>query len=243
MSVQWSTTGKISRENPIKVLIHSPAGYGKTVLGASMPRPMMIGVEKGELSLTPENIARCFGSSMSDISYDFPLAKIENLKDLEEVTNFCLSSKGAGNFDSFNLDSISDIAEVILANYLRTTKDPRMAYGDMQQQITRFMRVFRDLPNHHVYFSAKQELVIDENNKQLRIPSMPGKTLTKDIPYFFDEVFALDIEDSFENGRKIKKRVLTCHPSLQLYAKDRSGTLAEKEPAHLGYIINKIQNG
>jgi hypothetical protein len=57
------------------------------------------------------------------------------------------------------------------------------------------------------------------------------------MPYFFDELFSLEIGQTAE-GQKF--RYLRTDVSLQYEAKDRSGALQEFEEPHLGNIINRI---
>jgi hypothetical protein len=80
----------------------------------------------------------------------------------------------------------------------------------------------------------------DENGKIIYASSMPGKTTTKDLPYFFDEVFALRAE---RDDKGDIQRMLQTQPDGKWTAKDRSGKLDAYEPADFGAIIKKIQGG
>ena len=68
-------------------------------------------------------------------------------------------------------------------------------------------------------------------------PNMPGATLTRELPYFFDEVFCLDILQGPE-GQQF--RALRTKTDLQYECKDRSGALDDLEEPHLGKAIKKI---
>ena len=119
----------------------------------------------------------------------------------------------------------------------KLTKDPRQAYGALQEQMTDLIRSFRDLPGKHVYMSAKMEKMQDESGRVLYGPSMPGNKLAQQLPYFFDEVLALRVEKD-EEGKP--QRALMCDSDGLWSAKDRSGRLDAWEEADLGHIINKI---
>ena len=140
--------------------------------------------------------------------------------------------------DNLALDATkSKIAEVVLGTEKAQSKDPRQAYGAMQDIMTALIRDFRDLPGRHVYFSAKVEKQQNELGQLLHSPSMPGQKLGQMLPYFFDEVLALRVGQN-ENGETM--RTLQCATDGIWTAKDRSGRLDMWEPADLGRIIEKI---
>jgi hypothetical protein len=138
------------------------------------------------------------------------------------------------------IDSISEIAEVVLSAEKKATKDPRQAYGALQEQMGDIIRGFRDIPNRHVYMSAKVEKTQDEMGRILYGPSMPGNKLGQMLPYFFDEVLALRVEKDEEG---IPQRALMTDSDGLWQAKDRSGRLDNWEQPDLGLVINKILGG
>lgn len=216
------TSTKDCATNGIKILVHGPAGIGKTCLCASLPNPIILSAESGLLSLR---------------GVDIPVIEIATMKDLEEAYEWLTTSEEAKQFESICLDSVSEIAEVVLANEKANEKDPRKAYGTMQDSMNGLIRAFRDIPNKNVYFSAKQERVNDDN-KLLYGPSMPGQKLGQGIGYFFDEVFAYQIYTDSEGN---PHRVLLTQPDGKSQAKDRSGALDFYEEPDLGAIIRKIK--
>ena len=119
----------------------------------------------------------------------------------------------------------------------KIAKDPRQAYGAMQEQLGDIIRAFRDLPNRHVYFTAKCEKATDETGKILYSPAMPGNKTGQSLPYFFDQVMALRVERDSEG---VTQRALMCDTDGLWQAKDRSGKLSAWEAPDLGAIIEKI---
>ena len=85
--------------------------------------------------------------------------------------------------------------------------------------------------------SAKLEKSQDEMGKLLYNPSMPGKSLTQGLPYFFDEVLALRVERDADGNAQ---RAIMCDSDGLWLAKDRSGKLDAWESPDLGEIIRKI---
>jgi hypothetical protein len=219
----WTTTASSAAGQGIKILVHGPAGAGKTRLCATTGDPagtLIVSAEAGLLSLRGE--------------HDMTVYTVESLSDVEEVLAYLESPDNA--FRWVCVDSISEIAEVCLSALKASTKDPRAAYGDMADRMFRTIRRFRNLPCN-VYMSAKQEKTPDADGRLLRQPSLPGRQLTQGISYLFDEVFALRV-DSGEDGSPV--RWLQCHGDGTYEAKDRSGALDLSEWADLAAIARKI---
>jgi len=158
------------------------------------------------------------------------------MADLKEAYEWVTGEQGS-NFKSVALDSISEIAEVVLNHEKKVNKDPRAAYGAMQEQMADIIRAFRDLPGKHVYMSAKLEKTQDEMGRVLYAPSMPGNKTGQSLPYFFDEVLALRVEKDSEGNTQ---RALMCDTDGLWLAKDRSGKLGVWEAPDLGEIIARI---
>lgn len=235
MALKFSTTSAEVGDGGFKFLVYAPAGNGKTMLAATLPgNKLILSTENGLLSLSEANQMRIFGRAE-----DIPVIKIQSASDLSEAYEFVATSPYAKDVDSIALDSITDIAEVVLTHYKRTCKDPRKAYGEMQDKMTELIRKFRDLPGKHVMFTAKQDREKDQDGMMLYGPSMPGKTLTLSIAHFFDEVFALEISPKQADGSTY--RFLRTRANIQFQAKDRSGALDEIEEPNLTNVIAKIR--
>ena len=187
----------------------------------TLPNPLVLSAEAGLLSIQD-----------ADLAY----IEIKTIDDLREAYSYIMSEEGAG-FESIALDSISEIAEVILNAEKKVAKDPRQAYGAMQEQVSDLIRAFRDIPGKHVYMSAKLEKSTDEMGRILYAPSMPGNKTGQQLPYFFDEVLALRVERDAEGN---VQRALMCDGDGLWQAKDRSGKLAAWEAPDLGAIVEKI---
>lgn len=221
MAIQLKRTGQLAASG-VKLLVYGQAGAGKTSLIKTMPSPVVLSAEGGLLSIQDA---------------DLPYIEIGTMDALKEAYQWLAESAEAAQFKSVALDSISEIAEVVLNHEKKVNKDPRAAYGSMQEQMADIIRVFRDLPGRHVYMSAKLEKTQDEMGRILYAPSMPGNKTGQSLPYFFDEVLALRVERDAEGNHH---RALMCDSDGLWLAKDRSGKLAGWEAPDLGAIINKI---
>jgi len=224
MAFRPTTTKQTATANGLKVLCYGPAGSGKTVLCATTGCPsktLIISCEGGLLSIrnAPE----------------MAVAEVKTMADLDDVYDFLVH--GEHEFQWVCLDSISEIAEVVLTTEKGSAKDGRAAYGNLADIMFDRLRKFRDLALN-VYMSAKQTEITDEGSKRTRfMPSLPGRTLTQGISYLFDEVFAIRINRD-EDGEP--KRWLLTNTDGSYEAKDRSGSLNLFEAPNLANIHAKI---
>lgn len=221
MAISVKRTGSLAA-NGVKFLVYGSAGAGKTSLIKTLPNPIVLSAEAGLLPIQDA---------------DLPYIEITSLADLHEAYAWLTTTEEGQSYKSVALDSISEIAEVVLNFEKKATKDPRQAYGAMQEQMTDIIRAFRDLPGRHVYFSAKCEKSTDEQGRVMYAPSMPGNKTAQQLPYFFDEVFAMRVEKD-ESGQPV--RALMTQSDGLWQAKDRSGKLDTWEMPDLGAIIRKI---
>jgi len=220
MAINLKSTKSIASSG-VKLLVYGQAGAGKTTLIRTLPHPLILSAEAGLLSLH---------------NSDIPFIEIDSIATLSEVYKW-LSSAEAAKYETIAIDSVSELAEVCLSTEKAKAKDPRQAYGEMQDQMATLIRAFRDLPKH-VYMSAKLEKAQDEMGRMLYSPSMPGNKTGQALPYFFDEVLALRCEKDAE-GNFV--RALLCQSDGLWQAKDRSGRLEAWEAPDLGAVIAKIE--
>jgi energy-coupling factor transporter ATP-binding protein EcfA2 len=221
MAIQINNTKHLTSTG-VKVLVYGASGAGKTTLVSTAPAPIVLSAEAGLLSLR---------------DYEIPYIEIRNMDDLAEAYSWAAESEEASGYQTICLDSISEIAEVVLTAEKKKNKDPRAAYGVMQDTIQDYVRKFRDLFGKHVYFSAKLEKVQDEMGRIMYGPSMPGNKTGQLLPYYFDEVLALRVEHN-ENNETI--RMLQCESDGTWLAKDRSGKLDKWMEPDLSGIMQRI---
>lgn len=216
-----TTTDKINLENGIKALVYGKSGIGKTRLCATAPSPIIVSAEGGLLSLRDQAI---------------PAIEIKTLDDLNRAHDY-LTGPGGAAYHTIAVDSISDIAEKVLANAKAGTKDGRQAYGILADQMWETIRAFRDIKGKCVVMVAKAQYVKDNATGVTRwAPSMPGQNLTQGLAYQYDEVFHLGTY----RGAAGEFTALQTQADLQYEAKDRSGSLDFFEYPDLTNVFNKI---
>lgn len=214
MAIKIQKTSDIEDQG-VKCVVYGGAGVGKTRLCATAPRPIIISAESGLLSL-------------KDVDCDF--IEISKLKDLDEAYKYLKSSE---DYDTICLDSLSEIAEVVLAELIPGHKDKRQAYGEMAEAIMPMLKRFRDIKGKNVVFTVKMIQVQDEDSgKVTQELFIPGKVLGNQIPYLVDELFLLEVD------RK-NVQIMNTKPGRSFFAKDRSGALdAIEKPKNGNTEIN-----
>lgn len=218
MAIKIQSTADIEISG-VKTIVYGGAGVGKTRLCATAPTPIIVSAESGLLSLADGNV-------------DF--IEVKSLKEWDETYRWAKSSAEAKNYETICLDSLSEIAEVLVAELKPTVKDARQAYGQLADAMMPMLRKFRDLPEKHTVFTSKLIRVQDEESGRVSEELlMPGKVLGNQIPYLVDELFKLSID------RKGNPLVQTA-PDRLSFAKDRSGALDNPEIPDMSVIINKI---
>jgi phage nucleotide-binding protein len=212
-----------------KILVYGGAGVGKTTLIASLRgRVLILSAEAGLLPL-------------AGLDVDADVVEVTTIDTLRAA--YTELRAGDHGYDWVALDSVSEIAEVVISSEKAKVKDPRQAYGALQDEMIKIMRAFRDL-SCGVYFSAKLSTTKDEATGRISYGiGMPGAKLGEAIPYLFDEVFRLVVVDEDDgSGGKIANRYLLTSTDGRSVAKDRSGRLDKLEVADLGAVIEKIMS-
>lgn len=214
MAIEIKSTKNL-KADAVKCLVYGGPGVGKTVLCSTAPSPIVISAEGGMLSLHGK---------------DVPFVEVKSPADVDAVYRLVATSE----YQTICLDSISEIAEVLLVDLKTSTNDPRQAYGKMAEGMMAMIRKFRDLPGKHIVFIAKEERKEDDTTGIiLTQPIMPGQVTKTQLPYMVDLVMHMGID-------KAGNRFLQTVSDRQKHCKDRSGKLEEREPPDLTYIFEKI---
>lgn len=222
MAINLQRTSNIATNGGVKMLVYGQAGAGKTTLIKTLPTPIILSAEAGLLSIADA---------------DLPFIEVSSIDTMREAYAWLTESDESKAFESIALDSISEIAEVCLANEKAKSKDPRAAYGEMQVTMAELIRSFRDIKGKHVYMTAKLEKSQDETGRMLYAPTMPGNKAGQNLPYQFDLVAALRMERDAEG---ITQRALMCESDGLWQAKSRIKGIEAWEAPDLGAIIGKV---
>lgn len=202
MAIKVQSTADITFHG-VKCIIYGGAGVGKTRSIATAPSPIIISAEQGLLSL---------------MEVDIPYIEVNSLEELNEAWLFLKKDAGQ-TYKTVGLDSLSEIAEVLIAKELPKHKDGRQAYAALAQQMIPMLKNFRDLKHVNTVFSCKKIDVKDEESGTVTTEMLlPGNVLGSQVPYIVDELFYMDTDRKGIPFFQVK-------PSRKVFAKDRSGAL------------------
>jgi hypothetical protein len=222
MSVEFKTAQEVASTRGIKSVVAGAAGTGKTTLVTTCPQPIcLMSAESGLISIR-------------NTKADIKIVEVKTIADIGAVLDH-LEAKC--EFQTVAIDSISEIAEIVLANELARTADGRKAYGELNIKMMGILKAFRDLDAYHVLVTAKQDRVQDDGGKFIYSPSMPGRQLALQLPYLFDLVMAMRVVPDDKGNHN---RWLQTGTDLQYTAKDRSGKLDMFEEPDFSSVCEKI---
>lgn len=219
----------------VKSIIFGGPGSGKTPLMNTAPKPVLLVTEPGMLSMRNSPIKHC------RVATTYP--------EISDFLTWFFKSNEAKQFHTLGIDSISNIAEIVLKEEMSKCKDGRMAYGKMSEKVMQICDSLFYMPEKHIVLIAKQCFV--ENGKQTLIqngevnyesilqkrPFFPGKDLNIKTTHLFDNVMHLG--EANVPGQQAPVKVLRTKEVTEIFARERSGLLNELEPPNLDAIFTK----
>lgn len=222
----------LARRFGVKSIIYGKPGSGKTPLMNSAPRPCLLVTEPGMLSMRNSNIP-------AFEAYTVPL--------IIEFFDWFLGSADTKAFDTLGVDSISQVAEIILTAENKAQKHGLKAYGTMSEKVMDLLNKLYYMPQKHIVLIAKQGYfengrstviqdgtVVTEPVMQAR-PFFPGKDLNVKVPHLFDNVMQLcEVNMRGQNVKALRTR-----ETPEAFARDRLGNLGEVEPPDLSALFAK----
>lgn len=231
---QLRPANQLAKRFGVKAILYGAPGSGKTPILNTAPRPVLLVTEPGMLSMRNSNIP-CWEA------FTLPL--------IEEFKKWFAGSREASNFDTLQIDSISQLAEIKLRDAQAKNSHGMKAYGVMADYVFDYCNELFYMPNKHIILVAKQMQV--ENGKQTIIannqityepvlqkkPYFPGKDLNVRIPHMFDSVWHLG--EAIISGYAKPQKAIRTIEIPEIFARDRSGNLSELEPPNLTDIFNK----
>ncbi len=214
-----------------KVALFGDAGVGKTWQIKTLNKPFVVSAEKGLLTLAKYEEA-------SDILY----GEIKSMADLKECRVWLQDNPG--EYETIVLDSVSEIAEICLAEMKKANKDSRKAYGEMMDSVMEEIKAFLNIEGKDIVMIFQNGRIEDsDSGKVLYSPITPSQKFAAKMPYLFDEVLAVrarPIKD--EQGNSLIDHYIQCQNDGVWNCKDRSGYLYIEEDADLGAILRIIHN-
>ena len=250
--MMFERTKGIDKDRCLSVTIVGDQGIGKTVLASTFPRPIFLRTEDGTMSI-PGNVAM-----QSPILTSF--------KDMLSAIDAAVAVDKAGTvvIDSIStLDSIMESEIVASDRNAKTLNQAMGGYGAGARALASKMRILRshcdrvlECGKHLVFISHSDvETITPIDTEAYNVLTL--RMNKKSIPPFTDLVdcvafLRLDVDvehmaDKSKLGLSSDERILHCHASASINAKNRLGI---KSPLNcpegtnpiLDFVAGKISN-
>jgi hypothetical protein len=200
----------------MKAIVYGAPGTGKTPLVGTAPRPVLLATEPGLLSMRKSDVPTWIGHTKARID--------------EFMKWFELSSESK-NFDTLAIDSTSQMCDIALSESKQ--KHGLAQYGEMADYVYPYLERLYFMKEKHMYLIAKEEVMPDGKKR----PYYPGKFLPTQIPHKYDCVLRLARVPIPNVGEHL---AFQCNGSIDVVARNRTGDLADYEPANFGDLVKKV---
>lgn len=215
----------------VKTICFGPPGSAKTPLVNTAPRPCLLAVEPGMISMRTS---------------DVPTWRADTPKLLEEFFSWWFGSNERLNFDTLAIDSGPEIANVYLAQGMKNNRDGRAAYGEMADALTGpnkqgehgYLRRLYFQDRCHIYLICKQGIRQTPFGEKL-VPEFPGKELNREVPHLYDEILHVGLHNIPGVGLAPSFQTFE---SVDIHARDRTGMLNQYEPCDLTALFKKCMS-
>lgn len=212
---------EFARNYGVKAIGYGGPGTGKTPVINTAPRPVMLAVEPGLLSMKTSTV---------------PTKLAPTWKEIDDFFKWFFGSNETRAFDTLCVDSASQIAEIYLRDNPGKHQHGLKLYGAMAEAVGDILHKLYYLQQKHVYLICKQELEQVDGGGGKHRPYFPGNDLKIKTPHLYDEVLQLGI---FSIPGVGQTRAFQCHSSFDSYCRDRTGNLNQFEPPDLTALFNK----
>lgn len=205
-------------------LVHGDSKVGKTWLGASAPRPVLILDAEGGTRFLPYKTVQWDGMSEPPAAGDWEvcIVPVRNFQTMQTV--YAWLNSGKHPFKSVVIDSLSEVQQRCVDGLAGQNAMSQQLWGDLLRQMSALVRAFRDLVTHpSAPLSAVVLLAMSREINGKRVPYVQGQ-LAVTLPYYIDVVsyYYTAVDD---NGQTVRRLWVAPHPLFD--AGDRTGALGE----------------
>jgi hypothetical protein len=207
----------------VKAVVYGGPGTAKTPLAAAVVGAVHGYTEAGLLSIRHLGV---------------PAVMLKTHAQMLDYTKWCCYSQESKQFPTKCFDSFTQMSEIIHDEERHKTANGMKAYGEMATKMTEILHLLFFAENMNVIGIAKETLLEIEGLGKKYRPLFPGKMLDAAIPHLFDSIWRIEYAPDGKGGMQ---RVIRTKETFNVFARDRSGNLADLEPADLNYLIHKAR--
>lgn len=206
-------------------LIHGESKVGKTWLGASGPRPVLILDAEGGTRFLPYRTVQWDGIGdppVYDESWDVCIVSVRNFNTMQSTYQWLNS--GRHPFKTVVIDSLSEVQQRCVDGIAGQNQMTQQNWGDLLRQMSALVRQFRDLVTHPTAPIAAVVLIaMTREVNGRKIPYVQGQ-LAVTLPYYID-VVGYAFTQVGEDGALWRRMMVAHHPMFD--AGDRTGMLGD----------------
>jgi len=201
-----------------KALCYGPPGSAKTPTVNTCPRPVLLAVEPGLLSMRNSNVPTWVAPTKARIDEFFKWFEL---------------SPEAKNFDTLAIDSVSQMCNIALDE--SKAKHGLAQYGEMADYMMPYLQRLYYMKEKHMFLICKEELTTDGKRR----PAFPGQQLngSSGVSHLYDCVLRLARVPIPNVGEQL---AFQCNGTIDIIARNRTGTLADFEEPHFGKLVQKV---
>ena len=222
----------------LKTLIYGVPKVGKTRLAKTVKllngddsRLLYVGVDPGQLSI-------------ADRDFSTIPAVGEEIEWGEDTLNAIYDQvkASASDYDMIYVDGLDEIGDKLLRQYKLGTRDGRMAYGQLGDFASDWVKRMRDIPSTSIVFVTHMDQTQDDRGALIYKPAFPGNSIKNQLQAWFDLIGCMRfVPDA--NGDMMEMIQFSSRVDPRYESGDRSGLLDPFEKPDLGAIFSKIQAG
>lgn len=206
-------------------LVHGESKVGKTWLGASGPRPVLMLDAEGGTRFLPYKHIMWDGLSeppTPDGEWEVCVVPVRNFNTMQSVYQWLNSGKHP--FKTVVIDSLSEVQQRCIDGLAGQQQMTQQMWGDLLRQMSALVRSFRDLVTHpSAPISAVVLIAMSRELNGRKIPYVQGQ-LAVTLPYYIDVVGYVFTQVG-EDGQLMRRMWVGSHPMFD--AGDRTGALGD----------------
>lgn len=210
----------VPTNHKVRMMIYGSSGMGKTVFGATAPKPLFLAVEEGLLSLADKGVQ---------------YVKIKNLQDMRDILAALKANKLMGvdgkplEYETIVIDSLTEVQQVVIQNVTGGRQPSMNEWGQFADKMAEILKGFCSLDKHIIFTCLESEKAAedDDGKEYTRFqPELFGK-LAEKAQAMMDFVGRYYMKTSVVNDRPTQVRTLTFTINAKWKAKDRSGKMPQ----------------
>lgn len=203
-----------------KCIIYGPPGSAKTPIINTCPRPVLLAVEPGLLSMRSSMVPTWVAPTKARIDEFFKWFEL---------------SAETKNFDTLAVDSVSQMCNIALDE--SKAKHGLAQYGEMADYVMPYLQRLYYMKEKHMYLIAKEELTSDGKRR----PAFPGQQLngSSGVSHLYDCILRLAKVPIPNVGETL---AFQCNGTVDIIARNRTGALADFEPPDFNALVQKVMS-